>query len=217
MNRWCLLSAVGQSSLHRNWIGEKALYDVHLIVYDNSFEEFKHDTPYVSRSKGYKFNLVHEYLTNNISLVDKYEYFYIPDDDILIDIENINRLFQYMKKYKLALAQPAIANSYYSHPHTFKRENSILRYTNFVEIMQPCFSRRALKKLLFTFNGTKSGWGIDLHWGTLIDHRKNSMAIIDDINSVHTRPVQSNHFEEMREYLRKNNLVWTNPFAELNN
>lgn len=206
MNKHCVLAAIGSTSLHREWIKKKSSFDLHLIVYDDSYELFKNDSPYVTASKGYKFKLIHNYLCNNPELIEQYDYFYMPDDDISITSTNIQKLFRFMKKYQLAVAQPAIANSFLSYRHTKKHEDSVLRYTNFVEIMQPCFSREALKKVLFTFDETISGWGIDYHWGKILDYTQMNMAIIDDISSEHTRPVQSDHRQELFNYMKKYNL-----------
>jgi len=197
---------VGKESLHREWLHKKALFDLHLIVYDDSYEIYKDDSTFITQSKGQKFKLIYEYLTQHPDLFDQYDYFYCPDDDILINHDQIHRLFNCMFHYKLDIAQPAIFNSFWSYPHTAKHSNSILRYTNFVEIMQPCFSRAAIQKVLFTFNENESGWGIDFHWGKLVNFRKKNMAIIDDVISVHTRLVRSSHQQELNEYLLKHQL-----------
>jgi hypothetical protein len=198
----CVISAVGKNSLHRNWVKRSPKFDLHLIVYDDSFDTFKFDSPFVNQDKGYKFKLIYRYLKANKHLFDQYDYFYLPDDDIDIDTENIHRLFWYMKEYGLAIAQPAIDNSYYTFKHTTKFSCSLLHYTNFVEIMQPCFSKDALLKVLFTFNGNESGWGIDYHWGRIVDFGQYNMAIIDDVVSIHTRPVSSNNFKDCYNYIR---------------
>jgi hypothetical protein len=205
--KWCVISTVGKASFHRKWIKDNPLFDLHIIVYDDSYNTYKNDTRFITQSKGYKFKLVYDYLKSNQQIINTYDYFYIPDDDIYIDSENIHRLFEYMAEYRLAIAQPALTHSYYSFPDTIKQPNSTLRFTNFVEVMQPCFSKDALQKVLFTFNENKSGWGIDFHWGKLVDYHKNNMAIIDDIISVHTRPLRSNHFSDLDEYLQKYNLT----------
>jgi hypothetical protein len=202
----CIIAAVGQNSLHREWIQNETDFDLHLIVYDQSYAEYKSDTEFIVQSKGYKLQLIYDYLSANGKILEHYNYFYFPDDDISIDTQNVHRLFVYMKKYDLAIAQPALSKSYYTFTHTIKRNNSRLRYTNFVEIMQPCFSREALNKTLFTFNNTDRGWGVDYHWGKLVDYKKYNMAIIDDIISCHTRPVQSESFDELNAYLNKYNL-----------
>jgi hypothetical protein len=204
----CIIAAVGQDSLHREWIQNKPDFDLHLIVYDQSYAEYKSDTEFIVQSKGYKLQLIYDYLAANEKILVHYNYFYFPDDDISINTKNVHRLFSYMREYDLAIAQPALTKSYYSHTHTIKRNNSKLRYTNFVEAMQPCFSKEALDKTLFTFNDTERrwGWGADYHWGRLVNYKKYNMAIIDDILSRHTRPVQSEHFNEMNNYLTKYNL-----------
>ncbi|MFB3387048.1 hypothetical protein [Flavobacterium sp. LAR06] len=206
MNKHCIIAAVGKNSLHHEWIDKKSRFDLHLIVYDDSYELFKNDCSNVSAQKGYKFRLIYEYLSNNPELIDQYNYFYMPDDDISINSANIRRLFKYMKIFKLDAAQPAIGNSYYSHDHTAKNKDFLLRFTNFIEIMQPCFSNDGLKKVLFTFNESISGWGIDYHWGRILDYRKMNMAVIDDVSSEHTRAVQSDHHEEMNAYVEKYSL-----------
>lgn len=213
MVRSCIISAVGKDSFHKSWIDRlNNEYDLHLLVYDDSYNAYKNDSSFVIRSEGRKFNSIFRYLNENNHLLEEYDYYYLPDDDIFIDDVNIRRLFGYMEEFQLAIAQPALTNSFYSHPTTVKQRNSILRYTNFVEMMQPCFSSEALKKVLFTFNENLSGWGMDYHWGELIDYRRCNMAIIDDITSVHTRPIGINYqvnvnIMEREAYLKKFNLT----------
>lgn len=216
MAKSCIISAVGKGSFHKSWIDQlNNEYDLHLLVYDDSYDAYKNDSSFVINSEGQKFKLIFRYLSENSHLLEKYDYYYFPDDDIFIDDVHIRRLFKYMAEFRLAIAQPALTCSFYTHHITIRQSNSILRYTNFVEMMQPCFSNEALKKVLFTFNENLSGWGIDYHWGKLVDYKKYNMAIIDDITSVHTRPVgksyQANLNEiELQEYLKKFNLTTTN-------
>lgn len=207
--KYGVFSAVGKQSLHRNWLSPAKDFDLHLIVYDQSIKKFQYDTPFIKTEKGYKFKLIYSYFSENPHFLDKYNYYYMPDDDILIDSTNITKLFNYMKKYSLQIAQPALYDSYYTFSHTVGEKYNLLRYTNFVEIMQPCFSREALKKVLFTFNENESGWGIDYHWAKLIGLKGHEMAIIDDVKSVHSRPVSSyNQLNicELNNYLTKHKL-----------
>lgn len=208
-NKYGVFSAVGKESLHRKWITPQCNFDLHLIVYDQSIDDFRNDTPFLSTGIGYKFKLIYQYLVENLELIDRYEYFYFPDDDIIIDSVNIEKLFNYMGEYGLEIAQPALIDSYYTFNHTLRRKDNILRYTNFVEIMQPCFSRKALRKVLFTFNENDTGWGIDFHWGKIIGFSGREMAVIDDVISMHTRPIRSmneHNFNILLDYLLKNNL-----------
>ena len=47
----CVISAVGRNSLHRMWLKGKCNFDLHLVVYDDSIEEFRGDTEYIATSK----------------------------------------------------------------------------------------------------------------------------------------------------------------------
>jgi hypothetical protein len=126
-----------------------------------------------------------------------------------MDAANISKLFRIMQQENLSIAQPALSDSYYTFEHTMRKRGSLLRYTNFVEMMVPCFSREALKKVLPSFNKNVSGWGIDYHWSHLIGFTGREMAVIDDIHTVHTRPIQSGsqrNVNELHAYLQKYNL-----------
>jgi hypothetical protein len=63
------------------------------------------------------------------------------------------------------------------------------RWTGFVEIMVPAFSRAALEKLQPTLDlsDTGWGWGLDSLWPKLLDYK--NVGIIDGTPVVHTRPV----------------------------
>ena len=210
LKKYCVISAVGKSSLHREWIKENSDFDLHLIVYDDSYNKFYNDTDFISYQRGYKFKLVYDYLIKNPVYLEKYEYFFVPDDDIRMDAANIYKLFCVMQEQELEIAQPALSDSYYSYEHIMKQKGVLMRYTNFVEMMIPCFSRNALKKTLFTFDENISGWGIDFHWSKLIGFTGKEMAVIDDLHCVHTRPVQScseRNVNELDHYTQKYNLL----------
>lgn len=205
----CIIAAVGKESLHRNWLDRNQNYDVHLIVYDDSYPHYKHDSAYISIDRGYKLKLVYRYLSEHPEYIKQYDYFFMPDDDILISHKNINQLFETMKKYSLSIAQPALFDSYYTYNILIRNKFTFLRYTNFVEMMLPCFSKEAIKKVLFTFNETNSGWGADIHWAQLLDNSERKIAIIDAVTANHTRPIQSDkkeNYEDLRKYLLKYNI-----------
>lgn len=208
--RNCVISAVGQGSVHRMWTEGCCDFELHLIVYDDSMDYFRNDAEYVCHIRGYKLNVIHKYLEANPQLKDKYDYFFLPDDDIRMDAAAINSLFAAMRRYGLKIAQPSLKRSYYTWPHTLHDPFCKLRYTNFVEMMVPCFSREALNDVLFTFGENSTGWGTETHWPRLIGRGKNDMAIIDEIMVVHSRPIQSGqelHNRELTAYLNKYGLV----------
>ncbi len=142
--------------------------------------------------------------------MDKYDYFFFPDDDIDMGGDTIMAIFEAMEKYQLNIAQPSLSSmSYFTWRHTLQNNCCRLRYTNFVEMMAPCFSRDALKKVLFTFDENETGWGTETHWPLLLESNGKDMAIIDEVSVLHTRPIQSGsprHQDDLASYLRKYNL-----------
>ena len=202
----CVISAVGKNSLHKMWTEGNGDFDLHLIVYDDSLEQFRDDAEFACHIKGYKLKVIYKYLEANPQIKGMYDYYFFPDDDIQMDAATINALFEAMHRYDLKIAQPALRMSYHTWPHTLYNRYCKLRYTNFVEMMVPCFSQEALQKVRFTFNENETGWGTETHWPLLINATQRDMAIIDEVSVVHTRPIQSGqaiHNQELAAYLQK--------------
>ncbi|MDD6516736.1 MAG: DUF707 domain-containing protein [Prevotella sp.] len=207
----CVITAAGSSSLHENWIGEEGnrSFDLHIIVYDNCFGKFYDKANFLAYGKGQKLKLIYAYLKRHPEYLSHYDYFFLPDDDINTDAAHIEQLFSSMEKYHLQIAQPCLHHSFYTYYHTLCEHDSRLRYTNFVEMMMPCFSRDALAKVLDTFNANESGWGIEFHWASLIKSNHRDMAILDDVPMVHTKPVvqgRSDRVRELEDYIEKHHL-----------
>lgn len=207
----CVITTVGKNSLHPRWIENNSdrSFDLHAIVYDYSYESYLDSSDFLCHRCGQKLKLIYAYLKQNPHFLEHYSYFFIPDDDILTSCETIEQLFEIMEEYQLQIAQPSLRQSYYTFPHTLNEHYSCLRYTNFVEMMVPCFSREALNKVLDTFDSSESGWGIEYHWPILIESNHHDMAIIDQISVCHTRPVQTGRIHNMKDmhiYMSKHEL-----------
>lgn len=203
---------VGKDSLHRQLLKGDADFDLHLLIYDGFYNKFCNDSDFVACDAGYKMDMIYRYLHRHPELFEKYEYFFLLDDDIVISTEDVNRLFSMMREYQLKIAQPSLVMSYYTYKHTAFHPFYILRYTNFVEMMMPCFSRDALKAVLPTFEQKIRWCGIEMHWPVLVGSNHKDMAIVDVISAKHTRPVQSwNSLSQLQQenYLKKHNLSWS--------
>lgn len=203
---------VGKDSLHRQLLKGDADFDLHLLIYDGSYNKFCNDSDFVACDAGYKMDMIYRYLHRHPELFEKYEYFFLLDDDIVISTEDVNRLFSMMRDYQLKIAQPSLVMSYYTYKHTAFHPFYILRYTNFVEMMMPCFSRDALKAVLPTFEQKIRWCGIEMHWPVLVGSNHKDMAIVDAVSAKHTRPVQSwNSLSQLQQenYLKKHNLSWS--------
>jgi hypothetical protein len=205
-----IISTVGDESLHHEWIKNDPNFDLVLLYYGDNSEvvnEYAKQTPYVYAAKGEKYHLIKSLILLSPEFISNYIHIWIPDDDVSISTENINKLFNIANQYQLSISQPAM-EGYISHEITKPIPNSLLRYTNFVEVLAPLFNKKTLFKVYDTFNLNYSAWGYDYLWPHLLNYPQNKIAIIDDITMTHTKPVGQNYsrfpknpWDEMNELL----------------
>lgn len=216
MNNLIIAPCGNDNSLIKQWVEGKPDFDLVLLYYGDSEEmakSYKQYTPHVYMGKGEKYHLIHSFHLNNPGFIEQYDYVWLPDDDVLIYTEEINKLFNIADNYKLDLCQPSMVG-FVSHHITRPIDNCILRYTNFVEVLAPLFSKQTFLKLVPEFNLNKSAWGYDYLWPYLLRFPQDKIAIIDDIVMNHTKPVGSSYgdrfpkppHEDLRDILQKYNI-----------
>jgi hypothetical protein len=179
----------GDHSLHPTWPGI-AERDWSLVAscYGGDRELYR-DDPRCPRfdHPGGKFEGIHALLTEHPALLADVDYVWLPDDDIEIEAETVSRLFRALPAYGLALAQPALSeDSFVNVPLTRRRPGSILRRTNYVEMMAPCFKKELLLELLPLFGGLRYGWALDHYWGA-VAAKYGGAGIFDVFTMKHTR------------------------------
>jgi hypothetical protein len=216
MNKYLIISPIGDESLHHEWVKEKTNFDLVLLYYgnDESIAELNlHYTPYVYMAKGEKYHLLKSFIESNIEFISNYTHIWIPDNDVSISTENINKLFETADQLKLSICQPSM-EGYISHEITKPVSNSVLRYTNFVEVLAPLFNLESLLKVYKTFDLNYSGWGYDYLWPYLLNYPKDKIAIIDEITMTHTKPIGQDYsrypvapWDEMNELLYSYNII----------
>jgi Protein of unknown function (DUF707) len=190
----------GDHSLHPIWISGPDRRDWDCIV------SYFGDDPNIYRgtgvfridSKGLKWPALHQLITEHWDFVSQYDYVWLPDDDLAATTAEINRLFGQCRIFGLALAQPSLtSDSFVSHRITMHDDQYLVRFTNFVEIMAPCFTRKMLSCVRDTFAENRSGWGLDYLWPYLADD-SDLVGIIDSVQVRHTRPVGGPNDEALR-------------------
>jgi hypothetical protein len=143
----------------------------------------------------YRINPTFKYAGIAKAIIDhpyllEYDYYWMPDEDIWATPDMIDELFACMNGFDVWLGQPSVLDSIDSFPSwkqfTHKEGLDVI-YTNFVEIMCPCFSNEALWACLPTFSKSQSGWGLDLAWSKIGESKR--MVIINNVAIKHTRPV----------------------------
>jgi hypothetical protein len=124
--------------------------------------------------------------------IGRYDWIWLPDDDLRADLPTLNRFFEIVAQCDLELAQPALgAGSHASYDITLQRPHLRLRYVSFVEIMAACFSRHALAICRPYLGATVSSWGPNHLFPRLLGFPARRIAIVDETPVVHARPVGS--------------------------
>ena len=186
----------GKESLHGGWLelpAGKRGWDLIVSYYHPDACAAHPEREGVTKHyyPGGKWSGIYDAVTR-LGVLERYEYIWCPDDDILIAGGEINRLFETAGKWKLALCQPALLPAgFYFHFLVTRCPAFELRFTNFVEVMAPCFSRARLGMLLPLFKDRHTGVGLDYIWAAPGLTAPNSAAILDAVSMTHTRPVGS--------------------------
>jgi hypothetical protein len=193
----------GESSLHPEWLegpgAEARNWDIIVNYFGNDPDKYRGGDVVRIDSKGPKWPALYELIRSHAELIGGYARVWLPDDDLRCACGDVNRLFEIFESTKLELAQPSLrADSYVSHMVTVHNPRFYLRYTNFIEVMAPCFTRGSLEKLLPTFNESMSGWGLDYAWPQLLGQGSERVAIIDDVQVLHTRPVGAANYGALK-------------------
>jgi hypothetical protein len=190
----------GETSLHPEWArdidDEARTWDLCISSYGADPAAVLDQADYVTHQPHQrKFQAIHDLFFEGSPLW-QYERIWLPDDDLMVGWGEINLMFHLARTYDLDLSQPSlrpVQGCFITHGITRQRPDSVLRYVDFVEIMCPVFSARALAVCLGTFRDSVSGFGLDHLWPALLGGGRTRMAIIDATGVIHTRPLGQNY------------------------
>lgn len=138
---------------------------------------------------GGKWAGICDLLTKQPELLDQYEYFWLPDDDIETTPEDIYYFLNFCKSQNFELAQPALTpHSVYAYSITLANPYFQFRKTNFVELMMPFVKRNLLQRLLPILTNKHAALGVDWVWYTYVSKPGSQVAIVDAVQMGHYRP-----------------------------
>ncbi len=193
-NRDLVIVRAGPGSLHPLLIqpegaGEEREYDLLVCAWH---EDVKVDpAPGISRVcvPGQKVAGYAQLFLERPEILKNYENFALLDDDLLATPADVNALFRMGRKWDLDLWQPSLTpESHFTYAALLQCPSFELRFTNFVEMMCPFFSKRMLQRAQPLFRlGFETG--MDLVWSRLFPNNIGRSAIIDAVSFTHTRPV----------------------------
>ncbi|WP_456684559.1 DUF707 domain-containing protein [Bradyrhizobium sp. P5_C11_2] len=204
----------GTESVHPSWPRDIANcdrnWDLCISWYDSA-ESFSGCEPAeysVLQNTTRKYQSLHKLLYPGSPLLH-YDYVAFPDDDIQMSWRDINHMFEIARCHNLALCQPAVhPASFFSHQITVQQADKRLRFTNFVEVMFPIFSRSALGRCQGSFLLSGSSWGLDQLWPRLLGGHRYQIGIIDAVAVKHMRPV-GNSYDIAGAFADKHRLIQT--------
>lgn len=214
-----IVLCAGDTSLHqashRHWSHPSRQYTLAILYYGtdpDKKQQYRDEADYFHAQQGPKWALVRNFLITQTALWHTRTFVAFPDDDLDITTTQWNTLFDYGRNYNLDLYQPSLVNNgpqYISHPLLICKPQNTLRFVNFVEVMVPIFSQRALRravdKRVLTNPRLKSGWGIDYVLPqTVLPHHKFDypsqhtvnkhtyyFAVVDAVPITHTKPLSN--------------------------
>jgi Flp pilus assembly protein TadD len=170
-------------SLPRTW-------DLMLSHYEKSLCPGGACAEIVSEGGMSKFAAVRDIDRAHPDLFVAYDAILFLDDDILIEHAEIDVLFSTFADNDMLLAQPSLtSDSFLSWPITARDHSSLVRFTDFVEIMMPLMSRGAFIVCADTFCESISGWGLDYVWPKLLGYPFGKIGIIDAVAARHTQEI----------------------------
>ena len=170
--------------------GARRDFDLFVSYFGDRPGRYAQGCDFHEHRRGPKWPCIGALLREHSALLDAYDCVWFPDDDLAADTATLDRMFAFFHAYGVSVAQPALSRDSYCTWRTLRQEDGcVLRYTRFVEIMAPMFSREALRVCAPTFTESDSGWGLDWLWPQLCEHAGlGRMAVIDATPVRHTRP-----------------------------
>jgi hypothetical protein len=199
-NKCLTVLCAGDTSLHEKnrWsMRDTRNFDLCIVYYgsdDKVFTRYKNDADRAIRFKGMKWeNVWHVFSAHQFW--KEYDYIWIPDDDLLVDVEGVNKMFYVVTHEQIPLSQPSLLDVNVSHKVLIHDRHHLVdtKDTSFVEIQMPCFDKRTLEDVFIPIlrdchAWNKSGWGFDFYWS----QRVSGMKLINCVSVLHTKPVDTN-------------------------
>ena len=169
MKKNLIFSSIGDVAQLPNWIGSDQNYDIWITYYgddENKYNHYKQYAQFIKKSKGSKFQNFNLIWKDFHSELNKYERFFILDDDIIFDsYKDINKMFNFARDESTWICGPTFKPlGKISHVLTQTDKSASFRYVNFVEVNTPLFSIFAIYKFMKHYDKSLIGWGLDFYY-----------------------------------------------------
>ena len=190
-HKYLVFTSAGDNSNLHHWIKGNKNFDFWISYFGDEENKYSEQADYYMMRKGGKFPALHYIYQKWPAILASYDAIFVLDDDLIFSGNDISRLFNLMEERELWLLQPAFdKRGKISFKLNEVRPFSLLRYTNFVEVACPLFTKDQLFKFMNVYDPNLIGWGVDLWFSELIsqqDTKRNKIAIIDLISCINPR------------------------------
>jgi len=186
-----VIVCAGDESLHVRYIGSQRSYDLCVIYFGGQKDRYRDHCEHYLASSGSQTRLLHLLFEQKPELLDRYTQFWLPDDDLETNTEDVNRLFELFGESDFAIAQPSLAPDSDASLSMLTCKGLGSCEINFVEIMCPLFTRQSLKLSIQYLAESVTGWGVDELWSVHALERGEKLGIFDQVQIGHYRPVGS--------------------------
>ena len=173
---------------HRN-------FDVWVVYYgDSETDKYKENVDHWERRKGSKFQNFYHMWKKYKAHLKKYKKIFVLDDDIIFSTTDINRCFEMSYLHELWLLQPTFRlGGKISHEITKQKPNSVLRYSNFVEVNTPLFDKEILDDIMKKYDPVLIEDGVDFLISYILTRRKDyhqkRIALLDNVSCVNPHDI----------------------------
>lgn len=178
-----VFTSAGPHAAIDSWVRGDRKFDLWIAWYADGPGRYRDVADRYVERRGAKFPNLHALWTEDSRCLEPYDAVLVLDDDLLIDTDSINRLFELREAYDLSVLQPAyLPGCRISHPITRCNRRYRLRFTEFVEVGCPLFRRDHLETFLEEYDPRLIGWGVD-HWFIHVLRRQPNFraAVIDEV------------------------------------
>jgi hypothetical protein len=190
--RWCLFTSAGDKNVVRLWQEDAPVrcWDLVVAYYgenDREFSELSKISSYAFRSRGGKFQNLKKLFVEYSKFFDHYSYVWVCDDDIRMSADQIQEVFSITETFGFWVAQPAFSpKGKISHSITcYVGPQWDYRIVNYVEVTLPIFRRDKLCEFLSTYDGSLTGWGVELWFINFFKANEfGRFAIIDKVQVI---------------------------------
>ena len=169
------------------------MFDIVALYFGASLESFPcPECLAIFHRRGGKWRLFYLFTQTPVwrRVLEMYDYFGVPDDDLVMSTHVINSAFQISADRALSLSQPTVCRHLHSRAiwsNLVQERGSFLRYVAHVEIQFPIYSRNLLRGLVIPAElaMASSGWGLDHVWPFLMRYPRDRIAVIDAVCMLH--------------------------------